>query len=144
MVADTPGKRVYLVRLALGDGLRTPLSMDRFAALLTERTGRRYDSSMLSRIENGDRKVTLDDCAAIAPLDPHARGPGWIAWGERETPRSEEQGVDDFAPDPIRDRAIGAAAIQRAREARDAEDREKASTTEPAKRPAKRAHRKQG
>lgn len=81
MKADTPGKRVYLIRLALGDGFKVPMPMAAFAALLTERSGVAYDSSMISRMESGDRKVTLEDAPRLAALDPEHRGPGWIAWG---------------------------------------------------------------
>lgn len=82
MEADTPGKRVYLIRLALGDGLRSPLPMEEFAALITERTGVAYNSSTISKIENEGRRVTLEDVARIALVDPRHRGREWLAWGE--------------------------------------------------------------
>lgn len=85
MEADTPGKRVYLIRLALGDGLRSPLPMEEFAALITERTGVAYNSSTISKIENGGRRVTLDDADRIAAVDPRRRGREWLGWGEAQT-----------------------------------------------------------
>jgi hypothetical protein len=100
MQADTPGKRVYLIRLALGDGLRSPMPMAEFAALLTERTGATYDSSMISKIENEMRKVSLDDADRIASVDPRRRGREWLAWGDAQaTPTLN--GIDRVShPDP--------------------------------------------
>lgn len=91
MEADTPGKRVYLIRLALGDGLRSPLSMEEFAALITERTGVAYNSSTISKIENGGRRVTLEDVGRIAVVDPRQRGREWLGWGDE--PLRYEPGV---------------------------------------------------
>lgn len=108
MLADTPGKRAYLIRLALGDGLKTPMTMAAFAALLTKRSKVVYDSSMISRMESGERKVTLDDIAYMAALDPLTRGKSWLAFGESV----------DMAQliDPSKDRRLTGEEIQRARD----------------------------
>lgn len=104
MTEDTPGKRAYSIRLALGDGWKVPLPMADFAALLSRRSGVRYDSSMVSRIESGDRKLTLDDVAVIASIDPKGRGRDWLAWGTNELP----------ALDPEQDRQLTDEEIARA------------------------------
>lgn len=79
---DTRAKRVYRIRLDLGDGWKTPMPMDAFAALLNKRGKTKlYDSSKVSRMESGERKVTIDDVPHISRVDPKRRGRDWLAWG---------------------------------------------------------------
>lgn len=78
------GGRIYLVRLALGDGMRTPMPMRRFAAALTEGSQRAYEASMISLLETGKRRASLEDIDAIARIDPQFRGRAWLAFGDGE------------------------------------------------------------
>ena len=82
MERETVRHRVYAVRLALGDGWKTPMSGEAFAALLSKRLKRRYDGAMISRMENGERKISLEEVEAMAALDPKGRGRAWLAFGE--------------------------------------------------------------
>lgn len=81
-MAETPGARLFLIRLALGDGVKNPMLIDDFVALVERVTGVSYDPSAISRSENGGRKLSLDDVRAFAMVDPQHRGKLWLAWGE--------------------------------------------------------------
>lgn len=80
---DTAGKRIYAVRLALGDGWKKPMTMADFGALLTKRCkgAVTYDSAKIARLESGERRASIDDVAVIASVDPEKRGREWLAWG---------------------------------------------------------------
>lgn len=82
MGEQAPGVRVYLIRLALGDGVKNPMRIKDFVALVKERTGVSYDPSAISRTENGERDLALDDVPPIAAVDPLKRGRTWLAWGD--------------------------------------------------------------
>lgn len=82
MERETVRHRLYAVRLALGDGWKNPMPGEAFAALLSKRLKRRYDAAMISRMENGDRKIGLEEVEGIAALDPKGRGRAWLAFGE--------------------------------------------------------------
>lgn len=80
--AETPGQRLYLIRLGLGDGVKNALRIDpEFVELVERLTGFRYDPSAISRAENGSRKLSLDDVARFAAVDPLRRGRDWLGWG---------------------------------------------------------------
>lgn len=79
--ATTSGQRIYLVRLARGDGIRDAEPIRDFAAALSKARGKNYDPSTVSRLERGDQRPSLDDCEAVAKLDPAQRGAAWIAFG---------------------------------------------------------------
>ena len=81
---ETPGQRLYLIRLALGDGIKNPMLIDVFVALVKRRTGAVYDPSAISRSENGSRRLTLEDVANFAAVDPLHRGREWLGWGEAQ------------------------------------------------------------
>jgi hypothetical protein len=85
-MAATPGQRVYLIRLAHGDGVKNPMPLAEFVALVKKRRGARYDASAISRMENGTRKVTLEDIDVLAPMDPLRRGKAWLACWEDDRP----------------------------------------------------------
>jgi hypothetical protein len=85
---ETIQQRLFLIRLALGGGVR-PLPFEELAARIAESSGHAYDVSALSRMETGKRKVSLEDVQAIAPLDPKGRGPAWLAFGEGLTPAQQ-------------------------------------------------------
>ena len=93
MKADTPGKRVYLVRLARGDGVKNPERLEDFASALSALSGKRYDGSMISRMENGGRTVSIRESELIASLDPLRRSPAWVAFGDEKAPA--ETGAED-------------------------------------------------
>lgn len=85
-MSETPGQRVYKIRLALGDGVKNPMTLKDFAALITRATKTVIDPSALSRLENGGRGLSIDDAHAIAAIDPKRRGPVWLAFGDAQTP----------------------------------------------------------
>jgi transcriptional regulator with XRE-family HTH domain len=86
---QTRGYRVYLIREALGTR-RDPMPMQAFAELIAKVSGVSYDKSTLSRLETGERKLSLEDIDAIAPIDPLKRGRSWLAWGD---PPEGQQGA---------------------------------------------------
>lgn len=82
--AQTPGQRLYLIRLALGDGVKNAMKISDFVELVRRVTGARYDGAAISRSENGSRKLTLDDVTAFAAVDPERRSRAWLAFGNDE------------------------------------------------------------
>lgn len=101
MERETVRHRVYAVRLALGDGWKTPMSGEAFAALLSKRLKRRYDGAMISRMENGERKISLEEVEAMAALDPKGRGRAWLAFGEGSRPVSDPANADRVSDDEL-------------------------------------------
>ena len=91
---ETVGERIYLIREALGSR-RDPMPLDKFAELIQTETGAVYDKSVLSRMETGDRKVTLEDVAALSQVDPLKRGRDWLGWGDQD---EGGQGATDDPP----------------------------------------------
>lgn len=76
------GERVAEIRDALG------LSGEAFATLLQKRlhalgVGRNYDKFKVSRMESGGRKLTIEEAAVIADLDPSKRGAVWLVFGDK-------------------------------------------------------------
>lgn len=86
VTADTPAKRAYLVRLACGDGFKSPEPMAAFAVRLTRQKRGAWDSAKVSRVESGERKLTLDDVETYVRVDPLKRSPAWLAFGETAAP----------------------------------------------------------
>lgn len=78
------GQRLYLIRLACGDGVKNPMFIDDFVALVERTTGHRYDPAAISRSENGKRDITVDDAIRFAAVDPKQRGKAWLAFGDDE------------------------------------------------------------
>lgn len=95
--ADSVQERIYSIRLALGDGVRTPLSLARFSALIYSHTQVHYDPTTLSLLERGRRRVTLDDVGALARVDPRNRGRCWLAFGEAEQERRADREAEATA-----------------------------------------------
>lgn len=92
---QTRGYRVYLIREALGTR-RDPLPLPKFAELIERASGVVYDKSTLSRMETGERKVSVEDIEAIAPVDPLKRGKAWLAgWDD------EDNGGSEVASEPV-------------------------------------------
>lgn len=87
------GRRVYEIRRALGPDHRHEMPQRAFAELLNQTAARlipraddrtNYDSSIVTRLEKGERKANVYDIIAIAAVDPDLRGKLWLAWGEDE------------------------------------------------------------
>jgi hypothetical protein len=75
----TIGQRLYLIRLACGDGVRKPESAADFSKRVEKATGQRYDQATISRLETGGRNWLLEDVDAFARVDPEGRGRAWLA-----------------------------------------------------------------
>lgn len=134
---DTPGKRVYAIRLALGDGWKSPMTMAAFAALLTKRSGTSYDSAKISRIESGERALSIAEVDVIAAVDPQNRGREWLAWGEKKPVTVD--GLDDMEAGAV---LLSPAQLARAEEAvaaREAAERQAAQRARGARQPGKKA-----
>lgn len=83
---QTVNDRVYEIRRALGPDRKTPLSQGEFAKrvnAIASRYGMKatYDHSVISKIENGIRNVSIEEVPLFAALDPKERGWMWMAWG---------------------------------------------------------------
>lgn len=81
---DSPGKRLYLIRLACGDGLRRPESMRDFVLRVKKATGEAYDPSTVSMLERDAQGWRLKDMNAFASVDPLKRGGAWLGFGVTE------------------------------------------------------------
>jgi hypothetical protein len=86
MDADSPGKRLYLIRLACGDGSRTAEPLKAFADRVREATGQRYHATTLSLLERDEQGWRLDDINTLAMVDPKHRGASWLAFGDPARP----------------------------------------------------------
>jgi hypothetical protein len=83
-VSGTEGDRLYLVRLALGDGFRKPLSQRKMGEMIG------YDDGTISAIEKGKLKMSREVAEAVAKIDPEKRGPAWLLWNVRATHEPSE------------------------------------------------------
>ena len=92
--AETAGQRLYQVRLACGDGVRKPETMEAFAERVKAETGKVYDPSTVSLLERDMQRWKLEDVRAFAAVDPLKRGEVWLS------ALSEELGPDQFVPAP--------------------------------------------
>lgn len=99
--ADTPGKRLYLIRLARGDGVRDAQPMRQFVRDVQAQTGKRYLASTISLMERELQPIALEDVEVFARVDPRGRGRFWLAFGDPtpdqgmqapETPGVDERG----------------------------------------------------
>lgn len=79
---ETPGDRLYEIRLACGVGRRKAEPMVAFVERVREATGVAYDPSTISLLERMMQGWTLDDVAAFAAVDPKGRGKVWLAFGK--------------------------------------------------------------
>lgn len=86
----TPGSRLYLIRLACGDGVRTAESLAEFAKRVKRRTKMDYDPSTISLLERMKQKWKLDDVHAFAAVDPLGRGEAWLALNAPPEARPEQ------------------------------------------------------
>lgn len=132
---DAVGDRIYEIRRALGPSPRQELSLRDFAERLTVVAGElaargvipepiRYHASELSRMERGQRGVSLFDVEVLAAIDPAQRGRGWLAFGDaasesapaadlRSIPGVEVRTADEEAAQLAREAAAAARARRR-------------------------------
>ena len=80
-MGDTEGERLFLIRAALGRGIRKPMPQRDFAELLAQQRGRSYDASKISMIEQGKQRMSIDDAEDFAAVDPEKRGAPWVVFG---------------------------------------------------------------
>lgn len=116
---ETVHDRVFMIRAALGENRRRPLSQRAFAVLLTDRAkamGKAvaFDESMIGRTETS-RVPDVDEVEVIASVDPEDRGAAWLAWGG--SPAA-------VLPDPQKDRKLSLEEIARAARQAEREARE--------------------
>lgn len=106
---ETPGARLYQIRLACGDGVRKPESLRAFAERVFAATKRRYDPMAISLLERMEQGWKLDDVSALSVVDPLGRGAVWLS------ALSSPAGIETL--DPSKDRKLTMQEIQRARAA---------------------------
>lgn len=112
--ATTPGSRLFEIRLAYGDGVRTPEPLKAFSARVTRVTGELYHAATLSLLERMEQGWKLDDFNALAKLDKKQRGAPWLAFGI-VVPDATELDVSELeVPDPRKDRKLTMQEIARA------------------------------
>lgn len=78
--SEARGDRVKAIREELG------LIQEKFAAVLNDaarglRLPAIYHTSKVSKMETGNRGVSLDDAYVVAAVDPQHRGVEWITFG---------------------------------------------------------------
>jgi len=113
-VAETTvGQRVYLVRLALGDGVRKALPMREFSELLSSHDDA-FHASRISDIENDKSAPSLEEVRRIAAVDPLRRGKVWLAGWDDEW--EGDQGAHPNPPQPTEPPIPRAVTVQRKRE----------------------------
>jgi hypothetical protein len=71
--SDAPGHRLFQIRLACGDGVRSPESLRKFAERVEKETGVRYDPMTISLLERMKQGWRLEDVRAFAAVDPLER-----------------------------------------------------------------------
>jgi hypothetical protein len=82
-MTETPGQRLYRIRLACGDGVRNAESLKAFAARVRRKTKQSYSAMTLSLLERMEQNWKLADVEAFAAVDPLHRGRVWLAgWEE--------------------------------------------------------------
>lgn len=82
---ESPGSRLYDIRLACGDGRRDPMPLKEFSDRIEERTGVYYDPATLSLLERMKQGWRWEDIDTLARVDPQGRGRVWLsAYTERD------------------------------------------------------------
>lgn len=80
---NTPGQRLFQIRLACGDGHRKPESLREFAERVEAVTGVSYDHKTISLLERDGQGWRLKDVHAFSAIDPLKRGEHWLAFGNQ-------------------------------------------------------------
>lgn len=78
-MADTPGKRLYQIRLACGDGARKPETLKKFAARVKAKAKVVYHTNALSLLERDEQGWKIEDARILARVDPRRRGAVWLS-----------------------------------------------------------------
>jgi hypothetical protein len=78
-MADSVGQRLFLIRLACGDGVRKAEPLPEFAERVQRGTGQAYHPSTISLLERMKQGWRLDDVRAFAAVDPLKRGAAWLS-----------------------------------------------------------------
>lgn len=104
---ETPGERLYAIRLACGDGRREPETLSAFSARLAK-AGHKYSAMTLSLLERMEQTWKINDAVALSSVDPLGRGALWLSGLDQE-PAVE-------APDPTKDRKLTMTEIRRAKQ----------------------------
>jgi hypothetical protein len=118
-MAETVGQRLYLVRLAWGDGVRKPESLKSFSVRVKRTTKQHYDPMTLSKLERMKQTWKLEDVANFAMVDKLRRGERWLAFGVKENdevwyPTPEQQSaIADAKKPPTISRATGSSGRKR-------------------------------
>lgn len=89
-MTETPGSRLYQIRLACGDGTRKAEPLPAFVARVKKRTKADYDPSTISLLERMLQKWKLDDVRNFAAVDPLKRGEAWLAFNLPPEARPED------------------------------------------------------
>lgn len=88
---ETAGDRLFLIRLARGDGRRRAESLADFVRHVLTATGEKYHPTTVSMLERNQQSWRLDDVRAFAAIDPLRRGEVWLS------------ALRDAAATPLRD-----------------------------------------
>lgn len=101
------GHRIYEVRRALGPDARHEMPQRAFARLLNETAERLYpreedrqgdyDSSVIARLEAGERRITVQDITVVAVVDLLQRGLLWLCWDVRDDPTRRAETDEETA-----------------------------------------------
>jgi hypothetical protein len=132
---ETPGKRLYQIRLSYGDGTRTPEPLQAFAARVTKQTGERYHAATISLLERMEQEWRYSDFNALSRMDKQQRGAPWLAYGI-EQPNLDVSELE--VPDPRKDRKLTMQEIARAGRQAELERSEQARKARGGRGPAKR------
>lgn len=108
---QTPGQRLYDIRLSYGDGHRVAESLALFAARASRVTGEKYHANTISLLERMEQEWRYSDFNALSQLDKKQRGAPWLAFGIE---RPELDVSDLEVPDPRKDRKLTMQEIARA------------------------------
>lgn len=123
IMAETSGDRLFKVRLACGDGARTPESLRAFSDRVFAVTKVRYDPMTLSLLERMKQGWKLEDARTLAMVDPLKRGAGWLSALDQD----ENNGQHHIElPDPTKDRKLTDEEIARAQRTAELERRAQA------------------
>ncbi len=86
-MVETPGDRLYRIRLACGDGTRRAEPLASFVRRVQHVTGEKYHATTVSMLERNQQGWRLSDVRAFAAVDPLKRGPTWLSALEESDPQ---------------------------------------------------------
>ncbi len=100
-MTETVGDRLFLVRLAWGDGVRKPESLKSFSARVKRATKQHYDPMTLSLLERMKQTWKLEDVEAFVTVDRLKRTREWLAWGIEPEPAIRPTIRDEAGEDEV-------------------------------------------